>query len=83
MLSNIENQIKRFEQMLTAFEQLHADELRRFEDQLAAYRQMQNDELQMLREQLKELREQLNARKAAEPEKAVSEPEPPSRRILL
>ena len=67
MLSDIENQIKRFEQMLSAFEQLHSDELRRFEEQLTAYRQMQNDELQMLRDQLKELRERLDAHKAAEP----------------
>jgi len=67
VLSDIENQIKRFEQMLSAFEQLHGDELRRFEDQLSAYRQMQNDELQMLRDQLKELRAQLDAQKAGEP----------------
>ena len=66
MLSDIENQIKRFEQMLSAFEQLHSDELRRFEEQLTAYRQMQNDELQMLRDQLKELRERLDAHKAAD-----------------
>ena len=67
MLSEIENQIKRFEQMLSAFEQLHGDELRRFEEQLTVYRQMQNDELQMLREQLKELRERLDAQQATAP----------------
>jgi hypothetical protein len=68
VLSDIENQIKRFEQMLTAFEQLHTDELQRFEEQLTAYRQMQTDELQMLRAQLKQLQEQLSALKAAAPE---------------
>jgi hypothetical protein len=72
VLSDIENQVKRFEQMLTAFEQLHTDELRRFEEQLSAYRQMQNDELQMLREQLKQLQAQLSAFKAADPEPDAS-----------
>lgn len=77
MLSDIENQIKRFEQMLSAFEQLHSDELRRFEEQLTAYRQMQNDELQMLRDQLKELRERLDAHKAAEPQTGTAPPGAP------
>ena len=59
--------MRRLEQQVNAFEQLHAEELRRFEEQLATYRQLQADELNELRAQLQRLQDEL----AMQPERAT------------
>lgn len=59
---NLESMLRRFEQQLTAFEKLHADELKGFEEKLATYMRLHADEVKFLREELAELRKELAAR---------------------
>ena len=56
---DIDTQVRRFEQQLSAFEKLHADELNEFQEKLAAYMRLHANEVKFLREQLSELKQSL------------------------
>jgi hypothetical protein len=62
---DLETQVRRLEQQLSAFEKLHANELKDFQEKLAAYMRLQADEVRQLHEQLAELRRAVEARTAA------------------
>jgi len=56
---DMDTQVRRFEQQLSAFEKLHANELNEFQEKLAAYMRLHADEVKLLREQLGELKQAL------------------------
>ena len=56
---DMDTQVRRFEQQLSAFEKLHANELNEFQEKLAAYMRLHADEVKLLREQLGELKQSL------------------------
>jgi len=65
---NLETKLRRFEQQLAAFEDMHAGELQGFEAKLEAYVRLQADEIKFLREELAALRQELAAQaEEAEP----------------
>ena len=70
MLTEMEDLVRRLEQQLRSFEQLHADEMKRFQAQLETYQRIQNDELKMLRGELDQLHAEIAALKAAEAQRA-------------
>jgi hypothetical protein len=59
---DLETQVRRFEQQLSAFEKLHADELKDFREKLAIYMRLHADEVKLLREELAEVKRALAAR---------------------
>ncbi len=78
--------IQRFEQQLSAFEKLHADEVKGMEEKLALYRQLHADEVKMLHEELARLKDEvetLKARAAKANEASPPAVAPVSRRELL
>ena len=62
---DLETHVQRFEQQLSAFEKLHADELKDFREKLAIYMRLHADEVKLLREELAEVKKALDARLAA------------------
>ncbi|MGQ0605063.1 MAG: hypothetical protein ACT4QE_25570 [Anaerolineales bacterium] len=56
---DMDTQMRRFEQQLSAFEKLHANELNEFQGKLAAYIRLHAEEVKFLREQLGELKQSL------------------------
>lgn len=59
---DLETQVQRFEQQLSAFEKLHADELKDFQEKLEIYMRLHADEVKLLREELAEVKKALDAR---------------------
>ncbi|HEX9922091.1 MAG TPA: hypothetical protein VGD99_05470 [Anaerolineae bacterium] len=59
---NLESRLRRFEQQLAAFEDMHAGDLKGFEAKLETYVRLQADEIKFLREELAALRQELAAR---------------------
>ena len=62
-ISEAESSTKRFEQQLSVFDKLHADEVKGMEERLAIYKKLHADEVQFLREELTRLKEEIEALK--------------------
>jgi hypothetical protein len=61
---DLNTQVRRLEQQLSAFEKLHAKELRELQEKLAAYMRIQAEEVRLLHEQLDELKRAVEAQTA-------------------
>jgi len=54
---DLELQVQRFEQQLSAFEKLHSEEMNEFKRKLQVFTQLHHDEIKLLQEELSRLKE--------------------------